>query len=82
MVLYGITLVPLVEELQAADLRLITPLYEDDAEFDGSVRRSAKLLKLLMERGLNRGYFSKSFKLLFIADTPVQENAAKREFVL
>ena len=73
MVLYGITLVPLVEEPRAADLRLITPLYEDDAEFDGSVRRSAKLLKLLMERGPDQGYSPKMAKLLFVVDFPIWE---------
>ena len=41
MVLYGITLVPLTEELRAADPGLLSPFYVDDAEFDGSARRSA-----------------------------------------
>ena len=36
MVLYGITLIPLAEELRAADPGLILPLYADDAAFDGS----------------------------------------------
>ena len=35
MVLYGITLVPLVEELRAADLGLLSPFYADNAAFDG-----------------------------------------------
>ena len=37
MVLYGITLVPLAEELSAADPGLLSPFYVDDAVFDGSV---------------------------------------------
>ena len=41
MVMYGITLVPLAEELRAADPGLLSPFYADDAEFDGSARRSA-----------------------------------------
>ena len=36
MVLYGINLVPLVEELRAADLGLLSPFYANDAAFDGS----------------------------------------------
>ena len=54
MVLYGIALVPLAEELRAADLGLLSPFYADDAAFDGSARQSAQLLKLLMRRGLTR----------------------------
>ena len=51
MVLYSITLVPLSEELQAADPGILTPFYADDVAFDRSTRRSAELLKMLMERG-------------------------------
>ena len=35
MVFYGITLVPLAEELRAADPGLLSPFYADDAAFDG-----------------------------------------------
>ena len=35
MVLYGITLVPLAEELQDADPTLLSPFYADDAVFEG-----------------------------------------------
>ena len=48
MVLYGITLAPLTEELRAADPGILSLFYVDNAEFDGSARRSAQLLKLLM----------------------------------
>ena len=82
MVLYGITLVPPEEEIRAADPGLLLPFYADDAAFDGSVQQSAQLLKLLMKRGPDRGYFPKPAKSLFIADTPGQEKAAKREFSL
>ena len=82
MVLYGITLVPLAEELRAADQGLLSPFYADDADFDGSARRSAQLLKLLMRRGTDRGYFPDPAKYLFISDTPGQEEAAKREFAV
>ena len=80
MVLYGITLAPLTEELRAADPGLLSPFYVDDASFNGSAQRSAQLLKLLMKRRPDRGYFPEPAKSLFISDTPGQEEAAKREF--
>ena len=78
MVLYGITLAPLLEELRAADPGLLSPFYADDVAFDGSAQRSAQLLKLLMKRRPDRGYFPEPDKSLFISDTPGQEEAAKR----
>ena len=51
MSLYGITIVPLAEDLQEADPGILTPFYGDNSSLDGSVRRSAQLLQLLMERG-------------------------------
>ena len=72
MVLYGITLVPLAEQLQAADPGILSPFYADDAKFDGLARRSAQLLKLSMKRGPEWGYSHKPSKSLFILDTPVQ----------
>ena len=80
MFLYSITLVPLSEELQAADPGILTPFYADDVAFDRSTRRSAELLKMLMERGSDWGYFTKTSKLLFTADTPGQKDSDKREF--
>ena len=53
MVLYGITLAPLAEDLRAVDLGLLSPFYADDTAFDGLARRSAQLLKLLMRRGMD-----------------------------
>ena len=78
MVLYGITLAPLAEELRTEEPGLLYPFYADDAAFDGSERRSAHLLKLLMKRGPDRGYFPKRAKSLFISDTPGKEEAAKQ----
>ena len=80
MVLYGNTLVLLEEELRAADLGLLSPFYVNDAAFDGLVRRSAQLLKLLMKRGPDRVYLPEPAKSLFILDTPGQEEAVKGEF--
>ena len=61
---------------------MLSPFYADDAAFDGSARRSAQLLKMLMERGPDREYLPKLAKSLFILDTLVQEEAAKREFAV
>ena len=80
MILHEITFIPLAEDLRAADLGLLSPFYANDAMFDGSARQSAQLLKLLMKRGPEQGYFPKPAKSLFISDTPGQEAAAKREF--
>ena len=49
-------------------------------DVDGSTQCSAQLLKLLMKRGPDRGYFPKTAKSLFISDNPGQEEAAKKEF--
>ena len=80
MVLYGITLFPIAEELHAADPGILSPVYVDDAAFNGSARCSAQLLKLLMKRGADWGYFPEPAKSLFISDTPEQEAGSKREF--
>ena len=48
MDLYGITLIPLEEELQSLDPGILSLFYSYNAAFDGSLRRSAQLLKLLM----------------------------------
>ena len=72
MVLYRITLVPLDEELRAVDPGIISPFYADDTAFDGLSRQSAQLLKLLVKRGLDQGYFPDPDKSLFISDTPGQ----------
>ena len=68
MVLYGITFAPLAEELRVADSGLLLPFYADDVAFDGSARRSAQLLKMLMRRETDRGYLPELAKSLFISD--------------
>ena len=69
MVLYGITFVPLAEELRAADPGFLSPFYVDDAAFDSSTQRSAQLLNMLMERELLQRYFPETAKSLFILNT-------------
>ena len=78
MVLYRITLVPLAEESIAADSWLLSPFHADDAAFDSLEQQISQLLKMLMKRGLDQGYFLKPAKSLFILATPGQEEAAKR----
>ena len=78
IVLYRITLVPLAEELRAEDTGLLSQFYADDAAFDGSARRSVQLLKMLMKRGADRGYFPDPAKSLFILEKPGQEEATQR----
>ena len=56
------------------------PFFADNAAFDGLERRSTYLLKLLLERGADRGYFLKPSKTLSISDTPGQEEVARWEF--
>ena len=48
MVLYGITIVPLAEEISAADPGLLSSLYADKGAFNGLARHSAQLLKIFM----------------------------------
>ena len=81
MVLYRIIIVLLAKELRAADPGLLSLFYAYNAMFDCLARQSAQLLDLLMERGLDRGYFLESAKSLFISDTPGQEDSERREFV-
>ena len=57
MVLYGITLAPLAEELCAASTDLLAPLYVDSDVFDGPADRSSGLTTLLLALGPERGYF-------------------------
>ena len=80
MIFYGITLVPLAKELRVAHPGLIPPLYADDVAFRGLAQPSAQLLKLLMERGSDRGYFPEPAKSLFILNTPGHEEAPKKYF--
>ena len=54
--------------------------YAGDEVFGASARQSTQLLKLLMERGPDRGYFPDLAKSLFISDTLGQEEAVRREF--
>ena len=80
MALYRINLFSLYDELRAADPGLLYLFYADDAVFDSSSGRSAKLLNLLMKRGPEQGYFPELSKYFFISDTPGKEEGARRKF--
>ena len=80
MVLYEITLVPLVEDLSDTDPTLLSHFYADDVAFDGLVRWSAAQLRLLIDWGTYRGYVPELVKLLFIDDNPEDEEAERPKF--
>ena len=73
MILYEITFVPLKEELRYVEPILLSLFYFNDAAFDGSARRSATQLRLLMDRGADRVYFPEPAKSLFILDNPEEK---------
>ena len=80
MVLYGIPFFSLTEELRDTDPTLLSSFYVNGAVFDGLVRRSAEQLRLLIEQGLDRGYFSDLSKSLFMADKPEEKEVARLKF--
>ena len=77
MILYGITLDTVVEELCVVALDFLELLYAYDVAFSVPVERSARLMALLLEWGPERGYFSEQVKLIFICDSPYQEETVK-----
>ena len=79
MILYRITLTPLVEELWKGDPGILNNFYVDDAAFNGLTRRSAQLLKLILERVPDQEYLPNPAELLFMEDFPDQEEVAKQE---
>lgn len=67
MILYGLALVPLAEQLRKAFPDVILPFYLDDAGVSGRVSRIAAAMKLLEILGPARGYFPETSKSIFIA---------------
>ena len=80
MVLYGITLVSLSENLRDTNPTLLSPFYADYVAFDESVRQSAVQLCLLMDQGPDQGYFLDTTRLIFISDNSEEKEAEKRKF--
>ena len=79
MVLYGITLSSLEEELRDTDTTILSPFYTNDAAFDGSARRIVTKLHLLMDLEPDGGYFPDMAKLIFIADNLEEKEAESQE---
>ena len=77
MFLYRITLVPLEEDLWEVEPGIIAPFYADDEVFDVSAQRSAQILKMLLDRSLDWGYFPNPDKSIFISDSYDQKQAEK-----
>ena len=80
MVLYGITLVLLPEKLKDSDPTLLLRFYANDAAFDGSTRRSAAQLCMIMERGPDQGKLPMLANYLFIVDNLEEKGATRKEF--
>ena len=55
---------------------LLSPFYTNNASFDRSEIRSVQLMKLLLERGMDWGYYLELSKSLFIKDLLDIEEAA------
>ena len=77
VVLHRITLVPLEEDLRAADPGLLDPLYADVVSFKGLARWSAQLLKLILWQGSDQGKFHNMEKSLFIENFPGKDAAVR-----
>ena len=78
MVIYGITLSPLAEELFASVTDLLAPFYTENATFNAPADRRTRLMTLLLERGMAKGYFPDPTKSLFICDSTAQEDTEKQ----
>ena len=75
-----ITIAPLADELHEVAPELIAPFYTYDALFDGPVDRSSRLMTLILEQGLERGYFIEPARSLFIYYSPTLEDKVKQVF--
>ena len=84
-VLYNITLIPMAKELQTDVPPLLALFYVEDAAFYGLARRITQLLQLLMDQGMNWGYFLDTENSMFISapppPPPAQEEAEQRAFL-
>ena len=75
MVLYGLALVPLAENLRAAVPEALQPWYADDAAVAGRAGDIAKVMARLQEWGPARGYFPEPEKSIFIVRPEDEEDA-------
>jgi hypothetical protein len=78
MVLYGVALVPLAEQLRAEVPRVLQPWYADDCAMAGPVSGIAAAMALLETQGPRRGYYPEPAKSIFVgrpADLPAARAA-------
>ena len=82
MILYGLALVPLAEQLRKAFPDVIQPFYANDAVMAGRVSRIAAAMRLLETLGPARGYFPEASKSIFIVrpEDEAQSKVVLREF--
>ena len=50
IVLYGITLFPMTEDIRSKDLGILSIFYTDYAEFNGSNWRHARMRRILLDK--------------------------------
>jgi hypothetical protein len=77
MVLYGLALTPLSEQLRQAVPSVVQPWYADDATMEGPVSGIARAMRLLQEQGPARGYYPEPAKSIFVGHTATLEEAKR-----
>jgi len=76
MVLYGLALVPLAENLRESVPEVLQPWYADDAAMAGPVQGIAKAMRLLADQGPARGYYPEPAKSIFLCN-PTDDATAR-----
>jgi hypothetical protein len=76
MVLYGLALTPLSEDLRAAAPEILQPWSADDRAMEGPAAGVARVMRLLNRRGPDRGYYPEPAKSIAIC-SPAQQAAAR-----
>lgn len=77
MILYGIGLLPLAEELRREFPAVVQPWYADDAAAQGNAAQLAAWLRRLQAEGPKRGYFPEAAKSILLVH-PGSDAAAVR----
>ena len=75
MVLYGLALTPLSEQLRLAVPTVAQPWYADDAAMEGPVRGIATAMRLLQQQGPARGYYPEPAKSIFVGHAGTLDRA-------
>jgi hypothetical protein len=79
MILYGIGLLPLAEDLRRHDPSILQPWYADDFALEGPATSVAQLFQRLCQRGPDVGYFPAPAKS-YVVCPRASEPAAKAAF--